>query len=211
MKEKNVAFDVIILYATFGELECLIKCMNDDRIEMLIDRIVGGDTDAFQLVVQEYQTLVSHIVFRMIGNRSEREDLCQEVFIRIYRNLARFRFQAKFSTWIASIAYNACANHLKKKRLPLYDDDPHFSERRAGDSPLPDIRAEGLDMMQRLQEEMARLPAAHRAVLTLFHVDGYRYAEIGMITGLPEGTVKSYLFRGRKMLKDRLAQEVSCH
>jgi len=183
--------------------------MDDDSQKERIERILGGDTNHFRFLVERYQVLVSHIVFRMISNRAEREDLCQEVFTRAFQNLAKFRFQAKFSTWIAAIAYNVCVNHLKKKRIPLYEDDPFFIQHRAAEGPLPDVRVEQADLVERLEREIAGLPAVFRAVLTLYHLDGCRYEEIGSITGLPLGTVKSYLYRARKELKTKLAREVA--
>ncbi len=72
----------------------------------LVNRIVAGNTRVFQTVIQEHQRLVSHIVFRMISNETDREDICQDVFMKVYQNLADFSFESKLSTWIAKIAYN---------------------------------------------------------------------------------------------------------
>lgn len=158
-------------------------------------------------MIEKYQRLVSHIVFGMISNESDREDVCQDVFIKLYQNLSHFQFQSKISTWIAKIAYNTCINHLTKKKVPLFDDcstgrqsiDDYLSNRTS-----PEQFAEDSDLAQRLQNEISRLPIRFRTILTLYHLDEMSYTEIAEILGLPEGTVKSYLFRARKLLKERL-------
>ena len=88
----------------------------------LIDKILAGDNNAFKSLIEEYQRLVSHIVFRMINREADREDICQDIFIKVFQNLAEFKFESKLSTWIAKIAYNRCINFLEKKRIPLLDD-----------------------------------------------------------------------------------------
>lgn len=93
-----------------------------DEARDLVNRILAGDAKAFKTLVEQNQRLVSHIVFKMIPNETEREDLSQEVFMRVYRNLGRFEFRSKLSTWIARITYNTCGNYLEKKKIPLYED-----------------------------------------------------------------------------------------
>ncbi len=173
----------------------------------LIGRILDGDAAAFKTLVERNQRMVSHIVFRMITNEADREDLCQEVFLRVYGNLRGFEFRSKLSTWIAKIAYNVCRNHLEKYKVPLYEDfapEGRTIDCFPSDRPLPDEYAERQETCGRLQEEIDRLPAAYRTIITLFHLDDMSYSEIGDIMELPEGTVKSYLFRARRMLRDRL-------
>jgi RNA polymerase sigma-70 factor (ECF subfamily) len=173
----------------------------------LVQRILAGDANAFQAFVQQYQQLVAHIVFRMVSNTADREDLCQDVFLKAYQNLARFRFESKVSTWIAKIAYNTCINHLQKKKVPLYNDTSYEDDsidNISGDRLTPEVFTEGKDTADRIQDEINRMDVRYRTVLTLYHLDGMSYAEIGKIMKLPEGTVKSYLFRARKNLKEKL-------
>jgi len=176
--------------------------------ESLIGKILSGDTKAFESLVEAYQRLVSHIVFRMIHRDADREDICQEIFILIYKNLGNFKFESRLSTWIATISYNRCINYLEKKRVPLLDDqskdEGETSERFSSSETLPDQQIAEQDIAARLQSEIENLPAQFRAILTLYHLDEMKYNEITEITGLPEGTVKSYLFRGRKLLKEKL-------
>ena len=93
--------------------------MSDTR--SLINRILAGDRNAFRSIIEEHQRLVSHIVFRMVFNQKDREDLCQEIFVKVYTNLSGFHFGAKLSSWIAKIAYNTCLDFLGKNKKNLYN------------------------------------------------------------------------------------------
>ena len=184
--------------------------MDDER--SLVEQVLAGDEDAFAQVIDKYKALVVHIVYRMIATREDREDLLQEVFMKTYRSLAGFRFESKLSTWIAKVAYNTCMNHLDKKREILLEEfrpDLETLDELAGDAERPDRSAEETDVSLRLRAEIERLPVAYRTILTLYHLEEMSYKEIGGIMGLPEGTVKSYLFRARKHLKTRLLSTYS--
>jgi len=188
-----------------------------------IEKIVTGDMAAFRELIEEYQRLVCHVVFRMVLNESDREEICQEVFVKIYQNLGKFEFKSKLSTWIAKIAYNTCINYLKKKKVPLYDDLAEaetlaagesaaeraagYIENVAGEAPAQDEMMMSQELSQFLHEEINQLPVQYRTILTLYHLDELSYQEIEEITNLPEGTVKSYLFRARKLLKERLLEK----
>ncbi|OGC79682.1 MAG: hypothetical protein A2145_04495 [candidate division Zixibacteria bacterium RBG_16_40_9] len=173
----------------------------------LVKEILSGNTRAFENLIQEYRQLVSHIVFRMIPNPQDREDICQEVFIKVYQNLADFRFESKLSTWMAQIAYNLSINYLRQKKMISIEDLAVSEDQEVNlpaESIQPDKSVEEKDISQRLKNEIDNLPLQFRAIVTLFHLDQMSYDEIGKILNLPEGTVKSYLFRARKLLKERL-------
>ncbi|MFH1373933.1 MAG: sigma-70 family RNA polymerase sigma factor [bacterium] len=184
-----------------------------DEIEpgqLLVSEIIGGNTAAFETLIGRYQKLVTHVVFRMIANRCDQEDICQEVFIKVYRHLDSFKFESKLSTWIARIAYNTCLNHLEKKRLPLIDDltDGDQGAEMFPDSGItPDRLTEQRDIAARVRAEIENLPTQFRVMLTMYHLDEMSYEEIAQVTEIPLGTVKSYLFRGRKHLKERLTEK----
>ncbi len=185
-----------------------------------INKIIEGDVDDFRLLVEDYQRLVTHIVFRMVRNEADREEICQQVFVKVYENLKRFQGKSKLSTWIARIAYHTAMNYIQKKKVPLYGDmfDGGLREQNATFSDIidtakseQDLPDEVLSRRQRdrlLIRHIYRLPIRYRLVVTLFHLDEMSYRDIGEILNLPEGTVKSYLFRARKLLKDRLLQEL---
>ncbi len=174
----------------------------------LVEHVLTGDVGAFRDLVVRYQRLVAHIVFR-IAPAADAEDICQEVFVKVYRRLDTFRHDAKLSTWIARIARNTALHHLEKRRPDLLGDlgsdsagDP--LDRLAGGDLLPDAHADRADAHARLHAAIDRLPVHYRTVLTLFHLDEMSYDEIVAVTGLPLGTVKNYLHRARRLLKDVL-------
>ena len=188
-----------------------------DSEKELIENILNGNLEDFRLLIEKYKKLVSHIIYRLVTNPSDREELGQEIFIKIYENLGSFQFKSKLSTWIGRIAYNTCLNYLRKKRIPLYDDqvsiENDLSDQSSSRASISDVKSKTLlpdeDLMQSqtssfLHQQIEKLPVQYRTVLTFFHLDNLSYLEIGEIMGLPEGTVKSYIFRGRKKLKDHL-------
>lgn len=182
--------------------------MNDPKD--LIKKIKAGDTTAFRALIEEYQRLVSHIVFRLVRSPKDREDICQDVFLQVYQNLGAFKFESKLSTWIARIAYNRCLNHLEKKRMPLYHDVVGAEtsvEALAEHGGQPDQEAESRHLSDLLQHEIEQLPIQSRTIITLYHLEQMKYQEIAEVLRLPEGTVKSYLFRARKLLKQRLIEK----
>jgi len=184
-----------------------------DSSRALIADILAGNQSAFQTFVEQYQRLVAHIVFRMVPERADREDVCQNVFIKAYRNLGGFEFASKVSTWIARIAYNTAVNYLQKKKILLLDDlggasdGPSLTELAVDPAESAAAVLERRDSFGRVQKEMNHLPPQFRALLTLYHLDEMTYEEIADVTGLPMGTVKNYLFRARRMLKDRLLKK----
>lgn len=176
----------------------------EDR--QLVADILQGRKGAFEELLQAYKKLVVHIVFRMVYNSADREDICQDVFFKIFQKLSSFRQEAKLSTWIGRIAYNCCLNYLEKKKTFLMED---FWPEKNGDDIERDLispveSAVWIDLKEKVETEMSRMPVNHRLALTLFHLDGLKYSEIAEVMNLPEGTIKSYLFRARHYLKKKL-------
>lgn len=179
----------------------------------LIEKVLGGDQYAFGEIIKNTEALVSQIVYRMIPDREDRKDIAQDVYLKAYHRLSGFRYESKLSTWIARIAYNACLDHLEKKRITMpasailfYPDADPDKEHPgiAGDHPQADVLLFQKERAAIVKAAIEQLSPLYQTLLTLYHQEEASYAEIGMITGLPEGTVKSYLFRARKALKDRL-------
>ena len=193
--------------------------MRVDDDKLIIEEILGGATDSFRILVERYQRLVVHIVFRLIPNPADREEICQEIFIKVYQHLATFKFSSKMSTWIGRIAFNTSMNHLRKEKMTLFDDcssavdkdhdryTNHGPDNFQPDQIKPDTFSENEERYRIVQECVAGLPAPYRLIITLFHLDELSYQEIAAITGQPEGTIKSHLFRGRRLLKEKLVTE----
>lgn len=182
------------------------KLKNENIIELL-EKVKKGDHSAFEIIINNYKKLVIHIVFRMISNPADREDLFQDIFIKVYKNIKHFRAQSKFSTWIGKIAYNTCLNHLKKNRAESIEEDILNKKVRnpfSNPDPLPDKLMVEKDITGHVHKEIENLNYIYRTVLTFFHLEEMSYKEISNIMSIPEGSVKSYLFRARKELKKQL-------
>ncbi len=168
--------------------------MVDDKV--LVSRVLNGDMQAFRALIKQHERLVSHMVGRLVKQEEDREELCQDVFMKVYEKLGEFGFQSRLSTWIATIAYRHAINHLRKKKIVIED----FADVQI--SVEPD-NIEEQDIEAYILKLVDALPPQYKIVLTLYHLEQKNYAEIGEITGMPEGTVKSYLFRARQLLKDK--------
>jgi RNA polymerase sigma factor (sigma-70 family) len=186
---------------------------NNPADKYLVDRVLRGDTRAFGLIIKNTEWLVAQIVFKMIPVSEERKDLAQDIYLKAFHNLAGFKFQSKLSTWIAQIAYNSCLTWIEKKKpvLPgnLFEDDIYegstdarYNGSFAGND--SESRLSQKELAGILQKGIDGLPVNYQTLITLYHNDSLSYEELSQITGLPEGTVKSYLFRARKMLKENL-------
>lgn len=177
--------------------------MTDDRT--LVARILSGDTQAFMLLIKQHERLVAHMVGRVVKNEEDREELCQDVFLRIHDKLGEFNFQSRLSTWIATIAYRYAINHLRKKKMHYADlpDEESFTTRFVEES-NPESLAEEKDLDAFVLKLVENLPVQYKTVLTLYHLHGMSYPEIGEVTKMPEGTVKNYLFRARNLLKEKV-------
>ena len=169
--------------------------MTDDKA--LVSRVLSGDVQAFRALIRKHERLVGHMIGRLVKQVEDREELCQDVFMKVYDKLGEFSFQSQLSTWIATIAYRHAINHLRKKKIEITDVDITIAEEQS------DI-VEDQDLEEYLIKLIDTLPAQYKIVLTLYHLEHKNYAEIGEITGMPEGTVKNYLFRARQLLKDKV-------
>lgn len=169
----------------------------------LVQKVLLGDIPAFGIIVKSTEKLVSMIVSKMISNSADRKDLVQDVYLKVFHNLAGFKHHSKLSTWIGQIAYNTCLHYLNKKQLVLMGE--FCSDESATDSAdNPEVSLSGKELSGILQLEIAKLSPVYRTLITLFHRQELSYGEITQITGLPEGTVKNYLFRARKRLKENI-------
>jgi RNA polymerase sigma factor (sigma-70 family) len=177
--------------------------MMDDQA--LVSQVLSGDRKAFTQLIKQHQRLVAHMVARLVDHSEDREELCQDVFLRVYDKLGEFNFQSKLSTWIATIAYRHSVNHLRKRKIAVKElpEEESFTAHFVSDE-NPEEQLEDADMNTFVVRLIDQLPVHYRAVLTLYHVDGMSYQEIEKVTGMPEGTVKNYLFRSRQLLKEKV-------
>jgi RNA polymerase sigma-70 factor (ECF subfamily) len=190
--------------------------MADGDEERLIERLRRRDEAAFNELVRLYQGKVFQLVFRMLGDRAEAEDLAQEVFVTVFKSIDGFRGESKLSTWLYRVATNHCKNRIKylgrraRGQKTVLDD---LSERDAVESATmetsarierPDEAVEGRQIERIVQQALGELEDDHRELIVLRDVENLSYEEIQEITGLPEGTVKSRLHRARLSLQQRV-------
>ena len=186
---------------------------NNDEDRRLVGRALKGDTHAFAVIIKNTEKLVAQIVFKMISSTEDRKDVAQDIYLKAWNNLPGFRFDSRLSTWIAQISYNTCIDYLRRKKW-LFS---HTEEKEAGDETdgsfpvlLSAHAAMENDTVTRkelstiLNEEIEKLPPVYKTMIALYHQEELSYDEIGQVTGLPAGTVKSYLFRARRTLKNNL-------
>jgi RNA polymerase sigma factor (sigma-70 family) len=177
--------------------------MIDDRT--LVGNVLSGDMQAFRLLIHRHERLVAHMVGRIIKSEEDIEELCQDIFLKVHDKLGEFNFQSKLSTWIATIAYRHAINHLRKEKMMFSDipDEESFSTRFI-EAENPESQAEEKDLDVFVMKLIDELPVQYKTILTLYHVQHMTYPEICEVTGMPEGTVKNYLFRARNLLKEKV-------
>jgi len=166
----------------------------------LIRDVLAGRVERFEVLVRRYQRLVATAALRMGTPRDEVEDVTSEVFFKVYRSLGRYRPEHALSTWLYRITINAA---LDRKRSRRHDDRmEELSPSLADGRPSLESQASDLERSRLLQDALRRIPGHYRSPLVLAHLEGMPLEEIARILDLPEGTVKSRLFRARAMLKD---------
>lgn len=180
--------------------------MTEINEKEIIERVLGGDTEAFSELVTRYEKTVYNLAQRMVGDRSDAADMAQEAFVKAWTNLPSYRGESRFSAWLYRITTNVCLDFLRHKSrrpqvsLSTSDDD----EERQLDIPDPKSMPEELLMkklgMEAVHRGLERLPPKHRQILVMRELGGLSYSEIAAQLSLEEGTVKSRIFRARKNL-----------
>jgi RNA polymerase sigma-70 factor (ECF subfamily) len=172
----------------------------EDTTELqLIERAVAGDERAFAELVTRYQTAVYNLAYRMLGDAGEAEDAAQEVFLRIYRRLATYDAEHRFSTWVLSIASHYCIDLLRRKRpwlVPLENISNWMRARTRG----PEAAALAVEQQDTVRNLLAKLPEHYRLVLLLRYWHDLGYEEIAQVVDLPVSTIKARLHRARNAL-----------
>jgi RNA polymerase sigma-70 factor (ECF subfamily) len=194
-----------------------VATMEDDarrQDDELVARTQAGDPSAFDELVIKYSPRVYGLIYNMTSNHEDTNDLMQDVFAKAYRSIAGFRGRSSFYTWIHSISVNMTINFIKKRnrrRHMSLDDadsgvqhDKEFIEVTASVTASPSREANLRELQKRLNEVMQKLSVEHRAVVTMFDIQGMPHAEIARIMGVSEGTVRSRLFYAHRQLQNFL-------
>jgi RNA polymerase sigma-70 factor (ECF subfamily) len=177
----------------------------------LVVRALSGREDGFEELVRRYQRPIVAYVYRMVGDYDSALDLAQEVFIKVYNSLGRYRPEFKFSTWIYRIAHNAAIDHLRRQGAARIEEmevegpeGTTFEKPLASKAPTPEQETERGERRAEIEEVVAALPPAYRELIVLRHSHDLSYDEIAEVTSLPLGTVKNRIFRAREAMRELL-------
>jgi RNA polymerase sigma-70 factor, ECF subfamily len=176
----------------------------------LVRRAQQGEEPAFEALVERYKHRVFGLIVRTIGDRQRAEDLAQDVFLRVHRGLPYFRGEARFSTWVYRIVANLCAqerSHRQVPELPLdaggdQDGRPRCEPGRRDDA------FTDLELRDRLDKALARLPAQYRLLVAGHYLRGIGYEDLAEMLNIPLGTVKTHLHRAKRQLRQLLQTEL---
>lgn len=178
----------------------------------LVATAVSGVEGSFEELVRRYQRPISAYVYRMVGNYESALDLTQEIFIKVYSSLDRYRAEFKFSTWIYKIAHNAAVDHLRRtstreQSLMIGTDGDQFDMPIESGRLSPEQESEQRERRIEIETVVRALPANYRELVILRHSQDLSYEEIVEVTGLPLGTVKNRLFRAREMMRQQFVEK----
>ncbi|WP_366924665.1 RNA polymerase sigma factor [Metallumcola ferriviriculae] len=181
-----------------------MKMMSHRDDEEIINQCLAGDKEVFSLLVDRYKKPMVMYIYGMVKNYEEANDLTQETFIKVYKNLWKYNSQHKFSSWLYQIAKNTALDFLRKsKEIPT---EQSFLSEFESDRGNPEETAYRDETRSEIIKAMDALPSHLRAILALHHLNGLSYAEISKTLGLPNHTVKNRLFQARKKLKEKLVR-----
>lgn len=172
--------------------------MEPDHERELVERCRRGEVGAFEELVDRYKSLVFAMIMRTLPDRSQAEDLAQDVFLRIHRGLPYFRGEARLSTWIYRIVVNVCMQDRRRGPSSISLDDANA---RVATPTAADRHADDLELRDRLEKAIAQLPAQYRLLIAAHYLRGVQYEDLAEAMNLPLGTVKTQLHRAKKQLR----------
>lgn len=176
----------------------------------LITRAAGGDPTAFQALVERHRSMVYRVAFQFAGNHYDAEDIAQEVFLKVYRSLDKFRQDAQLTSWLYRIVMNACIDHRRRQvpagSAPFAEEAEQKLLNTPEERPGPEARAYAGELGDVLETAVARLPHGQRIIFIMRHHQGLKLCEIAEALGLAEGTVKRQLHAAVHRLRQALTQ-----
>jgi RNA polymerase sigma-70 factor (ECF subfamily) len=187
-----------------------VKQSTDDF--QLVEAFRRGDEKAFEELVRRYQRQVANIIYLTLGNRDEIEDLTQEVFIRVYKSLARFEHDASVYSWIYRITVNLCIDEIRRKKikrtlsLQWFTDYKLEQERKFKEKTTPADNVLSEERRQMVREALLKLSPLHRTVIVLREYEDLSYEDIAKTLNISTQAVKSRIFRAREELRKMLGE-----
>ncbi len=168
----------------------------------LINIIMSGDNDAFGEIVARYKNLVYSVILRMINDYEEANDISQEVFIKVYKNLGKYQPEYKFSTWIMRITTNHVIDFLRKRKQETVNIEDVDYELSSSSNPEREYLEK--EQGEIFAKAIAQLPDMYKMPIVLYHIKRFSYQEIADMLNIPLSKVKNRIFRGRRLLKEIL-------
>ena len=183
----------------------------------LIRSFLEGSEEAFNRLVLAHQKRAYNIAYRFLGNREDADEVAQEAFVRVYRNLHKFRGHSSFRTWLYMIVLNLARNRYRKMKRrkedmkvsldnPLLQDEGEISRDVADETYSPERAMRSKEIQQQVQAALEKIAPDYRQVVVLRHIEGLSYTEMSEILGCAEGTIKSRLHRARQELREYLRE-----
>jgi RNA polymerase sigma-70 factor (ECF subfamily) len=177
--------------------------MNEFDERALVERCRSGDDTAFGELVERYKDLVYGVVYRMLSDRSQVDDLAQEVFLKVHRGLPYFRGDARLSTWIYRIVQNVCSEARVRSR-PTVSLEADREDGPRGEYGKADAAFAELELRDRLEKAIAQLPENYRLLIAAHYMQGVQYEALAEALDIPLGTVKTHLHRAKRRLRELL-------
>jgi len=178
----------------------------------IVQEVLGGNKRAYGELVDRHKDKAMTLAMRMLRNREDAEEAIQDAFVRAFNALPRFEWKSSFSTWFYRIVYNVCATQLSRRgedlHVPIDTQEDEEPVALPSTEMPPDIRYESVEFEQIVLQEIEKLPLSYSAVCTLFFMHDMSYDQIVEITGMPLGTVKVRLFRGRILLREGVVKQL---
>lgn len=172
--------------------------MDDFDERELVTRCQRGDDSAFAELVDRYKNLVYAMIYRMMSDRTQVDDLAQDVFLKVHRGLPYFRGEARLSTWIYRIVANVCVQARSSRRPMVSSSD--VAEPASADGAFAD-----LELRDRIEKAMAKLPDNYRFLIAAHYLKGVQYEALAEALNIPLGTVKTHLFRAKRQLRELMS------
>lgn len=182
--------------------------------ELLIRKAQRGNLQAFEKLVHCYDAKIMQLIFNMVNDVEDTRDLYQEIFIKVFKSIKKFRFQSEFYTWLFRITVNSCINYRKRKSSHQNEslDDYLNEENRywkivgANENRNPEQIMINNELNDKIQQSIEKLSTKQKSVFILKHYHGYKLSEIANMLNCSEGTVKNYMFRAVQKMKKSLAE-----
>jgi RNA polymerase sigma-70 factor (ECF subfamily) len=171
-----------------------------------VQRVLEGDLSAFENIVRRWQSALVNLAFRFCRDRQRAEELAQDAFLQIYRQLPKFRGEAAFSTWLFAVSLNLYRSSVRRRLLPT-DSLEALAELAGGR--IPYVQIEQQEREELVRRAVAALPPPYRDAVIMFYFKEMDLAETAKILSAPEGTVKAWLHRGREILRRKLGNRVA--